>query len=357
MGSILAKRLIRPEGPSDDPELSDEELLDRFLSGEEIDSQEAFRTLVVRHGPMVLGICRHVLNQVQDAEDAFQATFLVLARKGASIRDRRVLSGWLHEVAYRIAIKSRASSVRRQILERQGMAMLLPKNEPDDQEEHAAWNELRPVLHEEVDRLPEKYRIPVILSYLEGKTNEEVAELLRWPVGTVKGRLSRARDLLRSRLTQRRPGALGGVPDDGLVARSSLRRSRPCGPHPADGAPGDPPRPTRGLPRSVSPLGPGLLGCRSVESGRDDPQRRPPISGSRPTRRDPLAGSRPLPLRVHRDMYGRARQGRGLLRPSSNLPDSVPVTCCLEDGKPWFFFDLIVPLRRCRKWPRNDDST
>jgi RNA polymerase sigma factor (sigma-70 family) len=203
MASTLAKRLNRQEGTSDDRELSDEELLDRFLSGQEIDSQEAFRTLVVRHGPMVLGICRHVLNQVQDAEDAFQATFLVLARKGASIRDRRVLSGWLHEVAYRIAVKLRASKVRRQILERHGMAMLLPQNEPDDQGEHAAWNELRPVLHEEVDRLPEKYRIPVILSYLEGKTNEEVAELLRWPVGTVKGRLSRARDLLRSRLTKR----------------------------------------------------------------------------------------------------------------------------------------------------------
>ncbi len=203
MASSLAKRLIRHEGSSGTLEFSDEELLEQFLSGEEPDSQEAFRTLVVRHGPMVLGICRHVLNQVQDAEDAFQATFLVLARKGASIRDRRVLSGWLHEVAYRIAIKLRASTVRRQVLERQGMAMVLPENEPDDQDEHAAWNELRPVLHEEIDRLPEKYRIPVILSYLEGKTNEEVAELLHWPVGTVKGRLSRARDLLRSRLTKR----------------------------------------------------------------------------------------------------------------------------------------------------------
>jgi RNA polymerase sigma factor (sigma-70 family) len=152
---------------------------------------------------MVLGICRHVLNQDHDAEDAFQATFLVLARKAASIRNRRVLSGWLHEVAYRIAIKARASAVRRRSLEREGMAMLPPAIEPNDQDEQAAWNELRPVLHEEVDRLPEKYRIPVILSYLEGKTNEEVAALLQWPVGTVKGRLSRARDLLRSRLTRR----------------------------------------------------------------------------------------------------------------------------------------------------------
>jgi RNA polymerase sigma factor (sigma-70 family) len=159
--------------------------------------------LVERHGPMVLGICRHVLNQHQDAEDAFQATFLVLAQKAASIRNRRVLAGWLHEVAHRIAVKARTSVVRRRTLERQGVAMSPPAIEPNNQDQTAAWNELRPVLHAEVERLPERYRIPVILSYLEGKTNEEVAALLRWPVGTVKGRLSRARDLLRSRLMRR----------------------------------------------------------------------------------------------------------------------------------------------------------
>jgi RNA polymerase sigma factor (sigma-70 family) len=203
MTSLLAKRLIKHEGASRAAELPDEDLLDQFLTGEPLDAQDAFRAMVERHGPMVLGICRYVLNQDQDAEDAFQATFLVLARKAATIRNRRVLSGWLHEIAYRIAIKARASTVRRRNLERQGMAMLPPGIEPDEQGEQAAWKELRPVLHEEVNRLPDKYRIPVILSYLEGKTNEEVAEQLRWPVGTVKGRLSRARDLLRSRLTQR----------------------------------------------------------------------------------------------------------------------------------------------------------
>jgi RNA polymerase sigma factor (sigma-70 family) len=203
MASTLAKRVIRRDGSVSFAELSDEALLEQFLTGTELDSQEAFQALVERHGPMVLGICRHVLNEDHDAEDAFQATFLVLARKGGSIRDRRVLSGWLHEVAYRIAIKSRASSVRRRNLERQGMAMLRPAIEPNNQDRQAAWNELRPVLHEEVNRLPDKYRIPVIMSYLEGKTNEEVAELLQWPVGTVKGRLSRARDMLRTRLTRR----------------------------------------------------------------------------------------------------------------------------------------------------------
>jgi RNA polymerase sigma factor (sigma-70 family) len=201
--SAVAKRLIEPESAAAASELSDEDLLERFLTGGGLKSQEAFQSLVVRHGPMVLGICRHVLHQTHDAEDAFQATFLVLARKGGSIRNRKVLAGWLHEVAYRIAVKSRASTARRRTLERQGVAMLPPAVEPNDQDRTAVFNELRPVLHEEINRLPEKYRVPVILSYLEGRTNEEVAELLQWPVGTVKGRLSRARDLLRTRLTRR----------------------------------------------------------------------------------------------------------------------------------------------------------
>ena len=203
MASMAAKRLIRHEPQWNLAELSDEDLLNEYLGGADPGSQAAFRELVVRHGPMVLGICRHVLNQTQDAEDAFQATFLALARKGSTIRDRRVLSGWLHETAYRTAVKLRTSTVRRRGIERQSMTMLPPEIEPENPEERTAWNELRPVLHEEVNRLPEKYRIPVILSYLEGKTNDEVADLLQWPVGTVKGRLSRARELLRSRLSRR----------------------------------------------------------------------------------------------------------------------------------------------------------
>jgi RNA polymerase sigma-70 factor (ECF subfamily) len=203
----MANTLLRSQIKLDVKEraegLSDGTLLERFLTGTEVESQDAFRALVVRHGPMVFGICRHVLSEEHDAEDAFQATFLVLAQKGATIRDRRVLAGWLHEVAHRIAIKARASAARRRNLERQAMASSPSTAEPYKQSDSAAWNELRPVLHAEVDRLPDKYRLPVILSYLEGKTNEEVAELLEWPVGTVKGRLSRARDLLRSRLMRR----------------------------------------------------------------------------------------------------------------------------------------------------------
>jgi len=178
--------------------LCDEELLDRFMNRDDEAAEAAFRTIVARHGPMVLGVCRHILNQHHDAEDAFQATFLVLARKAGSIRDRRVLARWLYEVAYRIAMRARTSGVRQRAHERQGGEMAATAT-LDNQ----GWSELKPVLHDEVNRLPEKYRVPVILCYLEGKTNEEAAQLLKWPVGTVKGRLSRARDLLRSRLTRR----------------------------------------------------------------------------------------------------------------------------------------------------------
>jgi RNA polymerase sigma factor (sigma-70 family) len=203
MASALANRLVQHDMKMLVEERSDEDLLERFLTSEEYESQEAFRTLVGRHGPMVLGVCRHVLNNETDAEDAFQATFVVLARRGASIRNRRILAGWLHEVAYRIACKARRNEVRRCIAEKQGMAMMPRTIDNDDPQQTAIWNELRPILHQEVNSLPEKFRILVILSYLEGKTNEEVAELLQCPIGTVKGRLSRARELLRKRLMRR----------------------------------------------------------------------------------------------------------------------------------------------------------
>jgi RNA polymerase sigma factor (sigma-70 family) len=203
MAGALAQRHVKHDVEESVHALSDGKLLERYLTGAELEAQEAFQALVVRHGPMVLGICRHVLSEEHEAEDAFQATFLVLAQKASTIRNRNVLAGWLHEVAHRIAIKARVSVVRRRTLERQGMAMSATSIEPDKQSEEAAWNELRPVLHAEVDRLPEKYRLPVILCYLEGRTNEEVAALLHWPVGSVKGRLSRARELLRSRLVRR----------------------------------------------------------------------------------------------------------------------------------------------------------
>jgi len=192
------------EGPLARPDvLSDGELLEQFFHGEEIEAEDAFGALVERHGPMVLGTCRRVLGRAQDAEDAFQATFLALARRGNAISDPRALSGWLREVAYRIALRMRARANRTRAIERQALAMALGRDEPDGPEEIVSLSELRPVLREEVARLPEKYRVPVILSYLEGRTNQEVAELLDWPVGTVKGRLMRARVMLRSRLSRR----------------------------------------------------------------------------------------------------------------------------------------------------------
>ncbi len=203
MATALARRNLEQDPKASEEHQADEDLLERFLHGEKSESQEAFRTLVLRHGPAVLGICRRVLEMQQDAEDVFQATFLVLARKAGTIRNRRLLAGWLYEVAHRMAVKARGHSVRRRNLERQVAAMsprVIVRNEADLA---ASLNELRPILHAEVDRLPERYRAPVILSYLEGKTNEEVAELLKWPVGTVKGRLSRARELLRARLGRR----------------------------------------------------------------------------------------------------------------------------------------------------------
>jgi RNA polymerase sigma factor (sigma-70 family) len=178
---------------------SDEQLIDTFLTGEKEDSETAFETLVKRHGPMVLGVCRHVLRRVQDAEDAFQATFLVLARKAGTIHNREILGCWLHEVAYRTAIRARErrarSTPRMEIQEVQ-------ESHPGP-ENAASRDELRLHLRAEVDRLPAMYRSLVLHTYMEGKSNEQVARLLRCPVGTVKGRLSRARDLLRARLSLR----------------------------------------------------------------------------------------------------------------------------------------------------------
>jgi len=181
------------------PIRSDEQLIDQFLTGQKEDSESAFETLLKRHGPMVFGVCRHVLRRDQDAEDAFQATFLVLARKAGTIHNREILGCWLYEVAYRTAIRARERRARS-----------TPRMEiPEVAESHsgpenaAGRNELRLLLRAEVDGLPAKYRSLVLHTYMEGKSNEQVARLLRCPVGTVKGRLSRARDLLRARLSRR----------------------------------------------------------------------------------------------------------------------------------------------------------
>jgi len=173
---------------------SDGQLLQGFAERRE---EAAFETLVERHGPMVLGVCRRVLHQVHDAEDAFQATFLALARKADSIKTESI-GGWLYRVAYRLAIKLKARSAR---LPAEELPTLpLAGSEPLVQ---AAWRELCAVLDEELDRLPAKFRAPLVLCYLRGNTHEEAAQELGWPLGTVRSRLARGRELLRVHLKRR----------------------------------------------------------------------------------------------------------------------------------------------------------
>jgi RNA polymerase sigma factor (sigma-70 family) len=150
---------------------------------------------------MVLRVCRDVLGDPSDAEDAFQATFLVLVRRAGAIRDRSSLGPWLYEVAWRISRRARANAARRRAQQRQVLAMdmdaaSVPPSDP-------AQNELKPILHEEIHRLPAKFRDAIVLCYLEGFTVEVAARRLHCPVGTLKSRLSRGRDLLRSRLVRR----------------------------------------------------------------------------------------------------------------------------------------------------------
>ncbi len=175
--------------------LGEGQLLRRFAADRD---EAAFEALMTRHGPMVLGTCRRMLVDPRDVEDAFQATFLVLARRAGSIRDADRLGPWLHGVARRVAGRARALAARRGAVEKPGgedRAVV-----PADAFEGA---ELRAAIDEELSRLPEKYRAPLVLCYLEGLTHDEAALQLRWPVGTVRSRLAGGRDRLRTRLTRR----------------------------------------------------------------------------------------------------------------------------------------------------------
>ena len=175
--------------------LPDSELLERFLSGGD---EAAFTALVERHGPMVLGTCRAVLRDVNAAEDAFQATFLVLVCKARSIRGRGALASWLYQVAHRIAIQASVEAARRRKRERLAGQVNATDGhhvEPDDE-----WRE---ILHEELARLSDKYRLPLLLCDLEGKTHAQAAAELNCGEATVRRRLTGARELLRSRLIRR----------------------------------------------------------------------------------------------------------------------------------------------------------
>jgi RNA polymerase sigma factor (sigma-70 family) len=190
---VMTKRNMASAAGADD--LTDEDLLERFASwGEET----AFAVLVRRYGRLVLGVCRRVLHHEQDAEDAFQAVFCVLARRAGSIRQRGAVGAWLHAVAYRIARKAQARRGR-QPVSATNLADIPAAEEPPEW----TWRELRPILDEEVNQLPEKYRQAFILCYLQGRTNEQAATQLGCPLGTILSRLARARERLRSRLTRR----------------------------------------------------------------------------------------------------------------------------------------------------------
>lgn len=178
--------------------LSDGQLLDWFVHQRE---EAAFAALVRRHGPMVLGVCRRVLRNSHDAEDAFQATFLVLSEKAARLRQPELLANWLYGVAYRTALHARQRASRRSEREREAATL---SSSSDDAEMEA--RELRRVLDEELQGLPEKYRAPLVLCYLQGMTNEEAARLLGWPSGSMSYRLARGRELLRERMEARMAG-------------------------------------------------------------------------------------------------------------------------------------------------------
>jgi RNA polymerase sigma factor (sigma-70 family) len=175
--------------------LTDRQLLERFRSRQDA---TAFEAIVARHGPMVLGVCRDVLRNPADADDAFQAAFLVLLRRVGSIRGRDGVGGWLYRVSYRIALRARRAATRRAV----GPASPEPLA-PEDPPAEVAIRELRHLIRRELDRLPETYRAPIVLCDLEGLTHDEAAVRLSWPVGTVKGRLSRGREKLRDRLIRR----------------------------------------------------------------------------------------------------------------------------------------------------------
>ncbi len=177
------------------PEPSDQGLLKRYVDQRD---ETAFAALVQRYGPLVLGVCRRVLGHEQDSEDAFQATFLVLARKAEAINKGASMGGWLYRVAYRIARKLKGRQARRQRRERTASEFAAAEQTPA-----WVWREVGVVLDEEVNRLPAKYRLPFVLCYLDGKTNEEAARQLACPVGTVASRLAWARERLRVRLTRR----------------------------------------------------------------------------------------------------------------------------------------------------------
>jgi RNA polymerase sigma factor (sigma-70 family) len=193
---------------------TDGQLLDSFIDHKD---EAAFAALVRRHGSMVLSVCSRVVRNHHDAEDAFQATFLILARKASSVNPREMVANWLHGVAFRTALKARAMTAKRHVREKQVTEM--PETEVTQQD---PWHDLQPLIDQELSSLPENYRLPIILCDLEGKTIKEATQQLGWPQGTLAGRLARGRKILAKRLVNRgvvlSAGSLAAVVSQNVVS-------------------------------------------------------------------------------------------------------------------------------------------
>ena len=190
-------------------DLTDGQLLERFTAGGGEAAELAFAALVDRHGPMVLRTCRAILHDSHDVHDAFQATFVVLLRRAGSLWVKDSLGAWIHQVAYRTASCARSAAARRRRHEQNAAERATGPVRPE------VWDDLGLIIHEEVSRLPRRYRDPVVLCLVEGLTHGGAAQRLGWPVGTVESRLARGRAYLRARLTRRglapAVGAIGAI--------------------------------------------------------------------------------------------------------------------------------------------------
>lgn len=220
--SPIIQHLRRVVRPAETAGISDAQLLERFVVQGDA---AAFELLLWRHGPMVWGLCRRMLSDFHEAEDAFQASVVVLARKAGTIGKRRSLASWLYKVTFRIVLRAKAVSARRARFEK--LVDQLPSI-PINLESENGCCELRPLIDEGLNSLPEKYRVPVVLCYLQNKTNEEAARQLHWPVGTVKTRLSKARELLGDWLC-RRGVAFSTEGYESILTPAVVRAALPAG--------------------------------------------------------------------------------------------------------------------------------
>jgi RNA polymerase sigma factor (sigma-70 family) len=194
IGAVI-RHIRRARSRQDAAGCTDAQLLTSFVEAKD---QAALEALVQRHGPMVFGVCRRLVGNHHDAEDAFQVAFLVLARKAASIKPRAAVANWLHGVAFRTAMKAKTMMSKRRAREKQVTQM--PEREATRPDQ---WPDLQPLLDQELTGLPENYRLPILLCDLEGKTIKQAAQQLGWPQGTFASRLARGRKLLSRRLMNR----------------------------------------------------------------------------------------------------------------------------------------------------------